>query len=436
MKLNRLPVGSQVVPVPLQDRLVIFVLLLFSSGNPGILIGDTPELTLVPAALLLLGALLFRANVRFDPRDGIVIAIFLLLTSVHLVTVPGATIIASLGFFVRLAIGYAAIRLVRDAPVTLIRVLTAVAALALGFFSLDRTLSIVGIDLAESLELLSLQHGDAGAVHVVFHNFNAPIDRYRNAGLYWEPGALSGYCLLAMLLLAFARERVSARRYRVSLAILTLAVLSTLSTTGYLLLPLTLLLHVLRAGSGRGGGVLTAKLGLALPVFAVIAFTAFELPFMRDKITEQIYSLQDERAEWQLTRIGTLIVDLQDIRDRPLAGWGANPRVRPSQEDLSEVAQVAQGNGFTNWWVRFGTIGLGLFLVSVGYGLRRYARASLVEALVALLILCALLQGEAFLNYPLFLGLMFLGAVSWVRRFTVVRSGVAAPRAENRHSAT
>jgi len=419
-----------------RDRLIIFALVLLSAGNPGVEIGDRPELTLVPAALLLLGALLFRKNFRFDRRDGIVIAIFLLLTCVHLATVAGATATASLGFFVRLAIGYAAIRLVRDAPVTLVRVITAVAALALVLFAVDRALSIAGIDLARLLEPISVQTGDAGAVHAFVHKFNAPLDRHRNSGLYWEPGALSGYCLLAMLLLAFARERVSARRYRASLVILILAVLSTLSTTGYLLLPLVLLVHVLRASSGRGSGFAMAVLGAVLPVFAVIAFAAFELPFMGDKIAEQISAVQEEQTNWQLTRFGTLLVDLQDIRDRPLTGWGANSRVRPSQEWLSEAAQVGQGNGFTNWWVRFGTIGLAVFLVSTGYGLRRYAGASRIEVFAALLLLCALLQSETFLNYPLFLGLMFLGAVPRALRFKLIPIGAASPGADHRRAET
>ena len=379
-----------------------------------------PQLTLVPAALLLLAGLLWRQDVRLEPRDGAIFLAFALLTIAQIFTVPGATVTASVGFFVRLAIGYAAIRLARDAPLAMVQVLTAIAAIGVLLFAVDQSLLVVGVDLAAAFEPVSIIHGEGGVVHVAVHNFNSPLDRHRNSGLFWEPGALSGYCLLAILLLGFARDRVSATRYWVSLFVLSVAVLSTQSTTGYLLLPLLLMFHLVRSSSARGGGFATIVVALAAPAFVVVVLAALELPFMRQKIAEQVYSVQDERAGWETTRFGTFLVDIQDIRERPLIGWGANPRVRPSQEYLSETAQVAQGNGFTNWWVRFGATGLALFLIAAGSGIRRYGKASSAEITVALLFLCILLQGEMFLNYPLFLGLMFLRAAPLLQRYQIV----------------
>ena len=81
---------------------------------------------------------------------------------------------------------------------------------------------------------------------------------------------------------------------------------------------------------------------------------------------------------------------------------------------------MTSGNGFANWLVRFGFTGLALFVFALSAGLRRYGRASRTEAWLAVGIVCLLLQGEAFLNYPLFLGLMFIAAAPDARRYWVL----------------
>ncbi len=398
----------------------MLVIVLLSSGNPTYLNSAWSEPVLLLAAVTLLAMLAMR-GARVGARDLAVIMVFAGLIALHLLTVPGATLSASAGFLVRLLIGWAAFRLVADAPRMLVEVLTAIAALALLVFAIDFLLFAVGVDLATLLAPLSLVHGEFQYVSTPFHTFPGGVDRFRNAGVFWEPGALSGYSLLGLLLLAFTARWLPRQRIVYVATVLSLAVLTTQSTTGYVVLPLALFLLFLRLSSARGGGFVAFALAAMLPLLAVAAIAAYELPFMREKIELQVQSVEAGEGEWELTRIGTLINDIADIRERPLAGWGANPMVRPSQLALSETARATQGNGFANWIVRFGLIGLAVFLGALANGLRQYGRASRTKSWLAVGLVCLLLQGEAFLNYPLFLGLMFIVAAPAVRRYWVVR---------------
>jgi hypothetical protein len=424
-----------VASAPVADRalgaVVVLVLVLLSSGNPIYVYPELPELVLLPVALVLLIALGTLGAFRVENRDLAVFAILVALIAVHLVTVPGATATSGAGFLVRLFIGFAVFRLVADVPRRLVEVMAVLSALALLVFAVDQMLLAAGVDVTRALGAVSVVDDTSGHLFTPFHNFPREIDRHRNAGIFWEPGALSGYALFGLVLLAFLPERLAPRRTMTITVVLTLAVISAQATAGYIVLPLVLLLLSLRLSSARGSGFVALALAAVLPVLFAAAMVAYELPFMRDKIESQIQSVQLAENQWELTRLGTLISDIADIRERPLVGWGANSAVRPSQLALNEATRGAQGNGFTSWTVRFGTVGLLLFLITLAAGLRRYGRTSRAEAWFAVGIVCLLLQGEAFLNYPLFLGLMFMSAGPAARRYWVVPA--AAPSSVDGH---
>lgn len=68
-----------------------------------------------------------------------------------------------------------------------------------------------------------------------------------------------------------------------------------------------------------------------------------------------------------------------------------------------------QGNGLSGFAAKFGLLGLGTFLFLCWRTFYRLSGFSVYKASMALLVVVLVLNGEAFLNYPLFLGLMFLG---------------------------
>ena len=67
------------------------------------------------------------------------------------------------------------------------------------------------------------------------------------------------------------------------------------------------------------------------------------------------------------------------------------------------------GNGFSDFIAKFGILGMFLYLLTLYRGTIYYNRGNSLRSLHIILIVVIMLQGEAFLGFPLFLGLMFLG---------------------------
>jgi O-antigen ligase len=392
----------------------IFVLLLIAiSGNP-VLARDA----LTEVLLLLTGSLVFVfywLRVGFGVRRVFLVAAFgfvaiQLLQGAALGFVSPKTV---LGFCVRLWIGYAVVRSVRHFPEKFVGVMTLLAAGSLLLWIPDRILPALGFDFRSLFGGLDLMPGTTKFQHVGVHTFMIR-DASRNSGMFWEPGAFAGYLVLALLFLSYVRPRLSRRAYLRSLAILIVAVLSTVSTTGYLALPVVLILHTPLLDV-----VKTRRLHKLAVVFGVVAVGTLvtlgpwmvERSFLGPKLVRQYQQVQDRQAMWELTRYGSLIFDLEYISKRPLLGWGLHPDTRYSLHPGS-LAIGRQGNGLSDFTVKLGLVGLTMFLaLTAGSFLRMSSEASILRVGLSVVIVVMLLNGEAFLNYPLFLSLMFLPGV-------------------------
>lgn len=397
--------------LPATCWLAAILVVVLSSGNPVVSWATFPEAPVVATALFLTCVLILQRRVVPNVLEATVFASFIVLIGMQLVIVPGAGVVASAGFVTLLFIGYALMHLSSDMPRRIVFVISAFAALSLLVFFVQQAAWLLGYDLARLLAPLSVVQDDRGTVNVILQNFNAEDHRYRNAGIFWEPGALAGYCMLALLLLGFQATQVSRREYWTCLVLLSVTVLTTRSTTGYLVLPAILAYHVLLRHPTRlvPIGVSMAR-GLLAAIAAALALVAlFRLEFVGDKIREQLeISLAQTETYWQVTRFGALISDLTDIAQRPLIGWGANPLTRPSIADADEFVRNNQGNGLSNFVARFGFVGTFAFIIFGTFGFRRFGKTTILRGLVALVLVLAMLFSEPFLNYPLFLALMFL----------------------------
>jgi hypothetical protein len=395
-----------------------------SAGNPILTWKVAPELPLVMLALASAGLLVARG--RLVPRwaDAVPFGVFTCLLAVHLATVPGASLFSSAGFMTLLIVAYASMRASDDVPRLVVLITTGLALLSLIIFSVQHVFWVLGKDLAQALAPFSVVSNERGAINVIIQNFNAEEYRHRNAGVFWEPGALAGYCLFSLLLLGLGARHFSRKAFWICLVVLSVTVLTTFSTTGYLLLPAVLAYHLLLrqpARLQRGGRSLIV--GMVAGVMAIGALSwLYRLDFVGEKIRDQMeISLGETEQYWQTTRFGSLISDFTDIVQRPYTGWGSNPLIRPSVIFADEIVQNNQGNGLSGFLSRFGIIGMATFCFFGALGFKRYGAATWTRAAAALLIVLTMLFSEQFLNYPLFLTVMFLPAMQQLRqRYWVV----------------
>ena len=149
------------------------------------------------------------------------------------------------GFYVRLFIGYAVVRLVKDFLLAYIQVMFYLAIASLCFFIPDQLGQYIGFDFrsvfASLDEIVGAPHQYREVIY--FHTFMNLLPE-RNAGMFWEPGAFAGYLALAIGFLGLHKEKLPKAIYVRFLIVLSLTLFTTQSSTGYLVFPFALLTHL------------------------------------------------------------------------------------------------------------------------------------------------------------------------------------------------
>ena len=318
-------------------------------------------------------------------------------------------IVTIAGFFVRMFIGLAAFHLVRNSPRVYVNVLCGIVILSLCFYIPEQVCRAFGVDLQSFFHLLTTSGQAKGDLHLIIHNFHYDSVPYRNAAFFWEPGAFAGYVLLALIFLGLEKEQFTARSYWTRICLLFVGLLTTFSTAGYLLLPFALLLHFRWDDSTKVTAIRSFML------FYVFALSAEFITYrsvvgsgaMKEKITTQYTeALHEDGGQYQ-DRFDNLAADLEYIRKPPILGWGLNKETRYMLHRGRDYGS-GHGEGLTDFIVKFGFVGLGVFSVCLFVGFMQLSRKNIVTSTLAALLILLILNGECFLSFPLFLGLMFI----------------------------
>ena len=394
----------------------LVLLLLCFSGNPAVFYQETADLLYVGFVLFLTAILLYRRQRVVIPRFAILTGLFAVILLIQCVSFSFFPVITIAGFFVRLFIGYAVIRIVRDFPYVYVRAMVLLAIISLLFHVPYILMAAAGTSTEGLITHLStvLHTIDIGPRRPLFlHTFMGDFS-YRNAGIFWEPGAFAGYLALAFIFLYLVKDKLSKILYARYMIILSIALLSTLSTTGYIVYPFILLLHYIGMAKTKESSVkrIAITIYLVLPLMAGGSFVAYnKLPFLREKVEYQLNKLDRRQGRWQNERIGSIVFDWEYIRQRPLTGWGLHFNTRYSLHPHFDYEELsAMGNGMSDFTAKFGVIGMLIWLFCVFQVIMHLTKRDLPVTLLCILIICLVLQGECFLGYPLFLGLMFLPA--------------------------
>jgi len=325
------------------------------------------------------------------------------------------------GFFLRVFIGYAAVRLVRDFPKKYVDIMYYTCLISFVFYLIGIMHVSTGIDLIRFFTPLNKLANPYRGFHIFVHNFvyyaNVPegllmgpkthLLPLRNSSYFWEPGAFSAYILLAIVFLGLAKDKFEKRRYIKILAVLVIALLTTMSTAGYALLPLCLLFHLkgIHLAIRQVPKILAVTVGLA--VFCIIAY---QLDFVGKEILEELDMVANREAGWELERFGSFVFDLEYIKRRPFLGWGLHHKTR-HMLSAGVLPLWGMGNGLSDFTAKFGLLGLLTALACMSTGIYRLTKGNWKISALFVLFVLLMLNGEHLLNYPTYLGLMFLEPV-------------------------
>lgn len=182
----------------------------------------------------------------------------------------------------------------------------------------------------------------------------------RNCGFAWEPGSYAVYLCLGIYINLFISG--SSKNQRNRLYVLIAAALSTLSTTGYVLLTLIALVYFLNKDF--------KKILLMLPVMATVLILLFSLPFMKDKILklmsetsgieELVYESYGRETPVTPQRFSSLKIAFIDFKNNPVLGLAAHYEDSWTYRIGSRISAIS---GIGNLMAQFGIIGLIFFIV-------------------------------------------------------------------------
>ncbi|CAG2534477.1 hypothetical protein MAR621_00721 [Maribacter dokdonensis] len=230
------------------------------------------------------------------------------------------------------------------------------------------------------------------------------IHYYRNSGFCWEPGAFGSFLTLALMF----NFLINDFKLNKEALIITLAILTTVSTTAYLGVFLLFFLRyrVLNRGSK-----------IAIIIFAVIFALAIpNVPFLGEKVVE-IYE-QDIRDLKELEQLSVYYEDVE--RQIPLNrfssviflyeqfNWKLFLGVSNQYDEyyINEF-NVNISNGIMDFITKFGLVGLMVLLYRYGKLCRGYLRKT-EYVCYSILILLILSFGEPILMLPICVIFIFL----------------------------
>ena len=186
-------------------------------------------------------------------------------------------------------------------------------------------------------------------------------------------------------------------KYRRKCIILTLALLTTFSTTGYIVYALYVAYIIFSSQINY-----CIKSVVACIMFVCCALAYYNVDFLGNKIEEQYHdamNLDSNEASW--SRMGAMKIDLQHISRHPIVGNGF---VMTSRYGKLGAEMAGAGNGFTGAINILGIPCIVIYFCSIYRSLNFNKK----QKSIYILLIIILLNGEFFLNYPLFWGLPFI----------------------------
>lgn len=363
----------------------ITTLVVCISGNPIITNGSKWHGIIAAFIMLLICLVLRRSLINISFLKWLIG--FALLFTLQRILLPTTSIPAEVNFIAKLYTIFLATLFLgakfRYTYFNLIYIISAISLICL-------TLNYLGINMGVQFE----KYRTIFVYNSFIHFEKANI--HRNCGMFWEPGAFQGYIMLAFLF--YINDYKSLwKTHKRKCVILSLALLTTFSTTGYIVYILYITYIIF---TNHINYYIKTLVILIMLICNIYAYN--NIDFLGEKIEEQYENAQNLRTgDVSWTRMGALMIDIQHIKKHPMIGNGF---VMTSRYGVLGNKMHGSGNGFTGAINMFGIPCILIYLILV----YRNLNFTNLQKIFFVSIIIILLNGEFFLNYPLFWGLIFI----------------------------
>lgn len=374
-------------------KYILIWILLFFSGNPFVRLGNK----YIPIAFTIILFILFYKKLRQDfyiQLFSIVILLCLLFFSQKIVlgfvSWPGSfnfIMIFFLGGLIFYLIG-------NEFPLIFLDIVAYISIISLAGYLL---INIGGLNVP-SLEWKPARYTYVFYTYVKQHHL-------RNCGMFWEPGAFAGIITLAIALNLNELPRIWSK-YKFKVIVILVALITTQSTTGYLVLFVIALYYLLFFVKSN---ILKFSFCILLTFTAIVVYESSE--FLKEKVEHQSQvSLELDQGEFSNNRFGSLVFDFHYIKKHPIIGNGLHEITRYA--DNPEIIQfinfggeLVNANGFSNSLASLGIPFLIAYFMLIYHAAKKFN--SKVAIIVVITIMLSFFS-EQWLKYPLFTGIVFL----------------------------
>jgi hypothetical protein len=171
----------------------------------------------------------------------------------------------------------------------------------------------------------------------------------RNSGLFWEGGAYQYFLNLALILSLYVKKNPI---FSFPNWIIVISILSTFSTTGYLIMGIVLASIVMGKSSKR---MFFVKTVIMIPLILSVFFS----PVIFNKLFDT-----DSREYQGSTqrRVLDTVIDYTIIRDYPVLGIGLGNQEIWESYSVQLLGGTSSSNGLTNYLAKIGLLG---FLITL-----------------------------------------------------------------------
>lgn len=365
------------------------------SGNPLFNISsDTSKYVFIAFVLILVA----KHHTYFNFNKGIFyykfFAFFALIFLFQKLVLGFVSFPSTIAFMARITLGYIIIRYVGyNFKYAFFQIIFMVSLISLFGYAWNMAgMNIPAVYVVET----TAQYSDNSSRNMVF--FNQHSTGQRNSGMFWEPGAFACYvCLAFLFYLGNIRTLLKLHKWKV--IIVLVALITTFSTTGYIVLFIMGIATIYLEYKKKYGA-------FVLPIlitFGTIAYITYEnTDFMKDKLDHQITAAsQRDEGEFAPDRMSALLFDLHYIAKHPLVGNGMYSTTRFADHPALQKEDLGHGNGFSDFLASMGILSFLFYL----FFIFRYNKNHPVIFVICIVFL---LQGQPLLNYPLFLCLPFV----------------------------
>lgn len=373
------------------DYFKVILLILFS-GNPVILNAEFAKLFYIGLGFFCFILLMFKPNLVFVKDVSRYILFFLFIFIVQLFIFQWISIFGVFGFIIKIFIGAFIIRSLGDKFIDIYtNIIAFIAGYSFLIFLLVRFNIVIIPDLIPVV-------GAQNTQSIGFFIYN--IFFKQNQGMFWEPGAFAGFIILA-LLLNIDNLWQKVLNHRLKFAALTLALLSTFSTTAYLLFFLIIMFLSINLIKKH---MIIGVLFILITTYIGVKIYS-DTDFLSEKLENQYELGMSLEGSYDPSRLGSFMFDLHYIKKHPMIGNGLHEKTRFADHPwLQNNDRAGAGNGFSNFVASMGLLSMFFYFYMLHKRIPFYRK----EKFFFLLIILLLLQTEQYLNFPLFLGLPFL----------------------------